>query len=69
LLVLAAGLSVVFFAGMSWWLVLATACRLGVGRSCLLVVFEPTLCAEGFSWPLLHDYQQQRICTLLDPSA
>jgi rod shape determining protein RodA len=26
------------------------------------------LCAEGFRWPVLHDYQQQRICTLLDPT-
>jgi rod shape determining protein RodA len=31
-------------------------------------VFEPQLCAEGVRWPVLHDYQQQRICTLLDPS-
>jgi rod shape determining protein RodA len=34
----------------------------------LLVVFEPRLCADGVSWPLLREYQQQRICTLLDPS-
>jgi rod shape determining protein RodA len=33
-----------------------------------LVLLEPKLCAEGYRWPLLHDYQQQRICTLLDPS-
>jgi rod shape determining protein RodA len=26
------------------------------------------LCADGVRWPVLHDYQQQRICTLLDPS-
>jgi rod shape determining protein RodA len=26
------------------------------------------LCADGMRWPVLHDYQQQRICTLLDPS-
>lgn len=67
LLVLAAGLSVVFFAGMSWWLVLPPLAGL-VFALILMVIFEPTLCAEGFSWPLLHDYQQQRICTLLDPN-
>jgi len=67
LLVLAAGLSVVFFAGMSWWLVLPPLAGLVLGLI-LIVVFEPTLCAEGFNWPLLHDYQQQRICTLLDPT-
>jgi len=33
-----------------------------------LVVLEPTLCDSDFHWPLLRDYQQQRICTLLDPS-
>ena len=29
---------------------------------------KPQLCADGVRWPVLHDYQQQRICTLLDPS-
>jgi len=67
LLVLAAGLSVVFFAGMSWWLVLPPLAGLVIGLI-LIVLFEPTLCADGFNWPLLHDYQQQRICTLLDPT-
>jgi rod shape determining protein RodA len=33
----------------------------------LLVFFESSLCADGVRWPVLHDYQQQRICTLLDP--
>jgi rod shape determining protein RodA len=33
-----------------------------------LVVMEPQLCADGMRWPVLHDYQQQRICTLLDPT-
>jgi len=33
----------------------------------LLVMLEPQLCASGVSWVVLHDYQQQRICTLLDP--
>jgi rod shape determining protein RodA len=34
----------------------------------LLVFLAPQLCAEGVRWSILHDYQQQRICTLLDPS-
>jgi rod shape determining protein RodA len=66
LLVLAAGLSVIFFAGLSWKLV-APPLLLGLVGVTLLVVFEPELCADGVRWPLLHDYQQQRICTLLDP--
>jgi rod shape determining protein RodA len=66
LLVLAAGLSVIFFAGLSWKLV-APPLILGLLGVSLLVVFEPELCADGVSWPLLREYQQQRVCTLLDP--
>ncbi|SDZ86302.1 rod shape-determining protein RodA [Acidovorax soli] len=67
LLVLAAGLSVIFFAGLSWKLVLPPV-LLGAVGIVLLVSLEPQLCAEGVRWSVLHDYQQQRICTLLDPS-
>lgn len=67
LLVLAAGLSVIFFAGLSWKLV-APPLILGAIGVALLVLNEPELCAKGVNWPLLHDYQQQRICTLLDPT-
>jgi rod shape determining protein RodA len=67
LLVLAAGVSVIFFAGLSWRL-LVPPLVLGVVGIALLVIFEPDLCAKGVRWPVLHDYQQQRICTLLDPS-
>ena len=67
LLVLAAGLSVIFFAGLSWKLVLPPV-LLGAVGIVLLVSLEPQLCAEGVRWSILHDYQQQRICTLLDPS-
>ncbi|MDD2925251.1 rod shape-determining protein RodA [Rhodoferax sp.] len=67
LLVLVAGVSVIFFAGLSWKLV-APPLLLGLVGVTLLVVFEPELCADGVRWPLLHDYQQQRVCTLLDPS-
>ncbi len=66
LLVLAAGLSVIFFAGLSWRLIIPPV-LLGLLGIILLVVFEAQLCAPGMDWPLLHDYQQQRVCTLLDP--
>jgi len=65
-LVLAAGLSVIFFAGLSWRL-LAPPLLLGLAGMVLLWVFEAELCAQGVSWPGLRDYQQQRVCTLLDP--
>ncbi|BFO54015.1 rod shape-determining protein RodA [Acidovorax sacchari] len=67
LLVLAAGLSVIFFAGLPWKLVLPPVILGGIGIA-LIVWFEPQLCADGMRWPVLHDYQQQRICTLLDPT-
>ena len=65
-LVLAAGLSVIFFAGLSWKLI-APPVLVGLTAAVLLIVFESQLCADGVRWPVLHDYQQQRICTLLDP--
>jgi rod shape determining protein RodA len=67
LLVLSAGLYVIFFAGLSWrWILPPVALAVvGVG---VLVWFEPQWCADGVRWPLLHNYQQQRVCTLLDPS-
>ncbi len=67
ILILVAGLAVIFFAGLKWkWI--APPVLLGLIAVVLLVVFEPELCADGVSWPLLKDYQQQRICTLLDPT-
>jgi rod shape determining protein RodA len=66
ILVLAAGLSVIFFAGLSWKLILPPVV-LGLVAAILLIVFESQVCADGVRWPVLHDYQQQRICTLMDP--
>ena len=67
ILVLVAGLSVIFFAGLRWkWI--APPVLLGLLGAVLVVAFEPQLCADGVRWPLMHDYQQQRICTLLDPT-
>lgn len=67
LLVLSAGLYVIFFAGLGWrWIIPPLV--LGLVGVLLLVWFEPQWCAEGVRWPLLHNYQQQRVCTLLDPS-
>ncbi len=66
ILVLAAGLSVIFFAGLSWRLIIPPV-LLGLAGIIGLVVFEAQLCAPGVDWPLLHGYQQQRVCTLLDP--
>ncbi|MBL8366199.1 MAG: rod shape-determining protein RodA, partial [Comamonas sp.] len=67
LLVLAAGLSVIYFAGLPWRLVLPPVV-LGLVGIAVLVAMGDDWCADGVRWPILHDYQQQRICTLLDPT-
>ena len=67
LLVLAAGLSVIFFAGLSWKLIVPPV-LIGLVAVTLIVGFESQLCADGVDWRVLHDYQKQRVCTLLDPT-
>ena len=67
MLVLAAGLAVIFFAGLPWKLVLPPVLIAAVGVA-LILAFEPQLCADGMDWMVLHEYQRQRVCTLLDPT-
>ena len=67
LLVMAAGLSVIFFAGLSWKLIVPPV-AIGLVAVALIVGFESRLCADGVDWRVLHDYQKQRVCTLLDPT-
>ncbi|GAA0831506.1 MAG: rod shape-determining protein RodA [Cupriavidus sp.] len=67
LLVLAAGLYVIYFAGLSWKIILPLL-AVGVLAITLLISYESQICAPGVSWPVLHDYQQHRVCTLLDPT-
>ena len=66
ILVMSAGLYVIFFAGLSWWLIVPPLVVAALGMV-LLVILGPALCIEGVDWPFLRDYQQQRVCTLLDP--
>jgi rod shape determining protein RodA len=67
LLVLSTGVAVLFFAGLSWRLILPPVV-LGLIGIILLVMFETQLCADGVDWKVLHEYQRQRVCTLLDPA-
>ena len=67
LLILAAGFYVIFFAGLSWRLIVPFLVAGLVGIAAL-VWSEPMICAEGVRWPVLHEYQQHRVCTLLDPT-
>ena len=67
LLVMAAGLAVIFFAGLPWKVVLPPVI-IGLVGIALIVAYETQLCADGLDWRLLHDYQRQRVGTLLDPT-
>jgi rod shape determining protein RodA len=67
LLVLSAGLYCMFFAGLSWKLIIPVMVLL-VGGIVALVVSEPTICQPGVDWHVLREYQRNRVCTLLDPS-
>ena len=66
LLVLAAGLAVIFFAGLKWRWILPPV-GLAVVGIVVLVIMEPSLCQPDVDWRVLREYQRQRVCTLLDP--
>lgn len=68
LLVFGAGISVIYFAGLSFKIILPIFLTFAIVISCLLY-YENLLCADGISWLFLHDYQKNRICTLLNPSS
>lgn len=55
ILVVTIGFSVIFFAGISWRILIS----LGVAA----VILIPTVI-----WPRLHDYQRDRVMVMLDPS-
>jgi rod shape determining protein RodA len=67
-LVFAAGLFVIYFAGLSFKLIVPVliAAIIGVGS---IATFQDKICQPQVQWPLMHDYQKHRICTLLDPTS
>lgn len=67
ILVLSAGFYVIFFAGLSWKLILPVLV-VGVIAITAMVLAEDRICQPDVAWPLLHDYQKNRVCTLLDPT-
>lgn len=67
LLVTAAGFYVIFFAGLSWKLIVPVALVgiVGVGA---IVGFGDQICQPDVDWQVLREYQKHRVCTLLDPT-
>ncbi|MFN9745315.1 MAG: rod shape-determining protein RodA [Betaproteobacteria bacterium] len=67
LLVMAAGVFVIFFAGLSWRLVVPVL-ALAVAGIVTIVVMGDAWCQPGVEWIGLREYQKTRVCTLLDPT-
>ena len=67
ILVLSAGMYVIFFAGLSWRLIIPVL-LLAAAAITAVAVSEDRICQPEVKWPLMRDYQKNRICTLLDPS-
>jgi len=68
LLVFAAGMYVIILAGLPWKWILPFV-GLGAFGIILIIIFGGTICAHDVVWPLVHNYQKHRVCTLLDPSS
>ena len=68
LLVLSGGLYVIFFAGLSWRLILPVLLLAGAAITALVLTGD-ALCQPEVAWHGLRDYQKQRVCTLLDPTS
>jgi rod shape determining protein RodA len=66
ILVFAAGFYVLFFAGFSWRIILPAVLVGAVGITAL-VLSEDEICQPDVEWPVLREYQKNRVCTLLDP--
>jgi len=67
ILVLSAGIYVIFFAGLSWKLIVPVG-LLAAAAITAVVFSEDQICQPDVKWPMLRDYQKNRVCTLLDPT-
>jgi rod shape determining protein RodA len=67
ILIASGGLYILFFAGLSWKLIVPVMV-MGLIGIVALVVSEPVICQPDVQWPFLREYQRHRVCTLLDPT-
>jgi rod shape determining protein RodA len=68
LLILSAGLFVLFFAGLSWALIVPVGVLASLGIVGL-VIFGDRICQPEVEWVFLREYQRHRVCTMLDPTS
>lgn len=68
LLVLASGLYVIILAGFPWKYIVPVVGAGTIGIL-LIIIFGGYICEPEVKWPLLHEYQKNRVCTLLNPSS
>jgi rod shape determining protein RodA len=68
LLVMASGLYVIILAGFPWKYIIPVV---GVGALgiLLIIIFGGYICEPEVKWYLLHEYQKNRVCTLLNPGS
>ncbi len=66
-LVFSAGFFVIYLAGLSFKLIVPVLLAITIAAGSL-IVFQQKICQPQVQWPLLHDYQKHRVCTLLDPT-
>jgi rod shape determining protein RodA len=64
LLVFAAGMYAIILAGLPWKWILPFV-GIGALGIILIIIFGSTICAHDVVWPLVHNYQKNRVCTLL----
>ncbi len=68
LLVLASGLYVIILAGFPWKYIIPVV-GAGTFGILLIIIFGGYICEPEVNWPILHEYQKNRVCTLLNPSS
>ncbi|AWD32733.1 Peptidoglycan glycosyltransferase MrdB [Candidatus Kinetoplastibacterium sorsogonicusi] len=68
LLIFGAGIFVIYFAGLPFKLIIPTFIIISVGIFIFLYNKE-FLCDSSCHWYILHEYQKNRICTLLNPNS
>ena len=68
LLVMASGLYVIILAGFPWKYIIPVvgAGTLGI---LLLIILGGYICEPEVKWYVLHEYQKNRVCTLLNPGS